>query len=409
MATANTNDESGLAKAGEASYHPDAARGFFQLAGRQEPFAAGATVYAEDRRPGAELPKGSRMYLLLSGRVVLTQNGQPLELVMPGEVFGATAFIGGGPRNTTAMAQKDSVAIAIDDAQFLPSLQRMPEASLMLIEAMAQRLQRYSGRLAKQAVPAAAPLVSQGAVSQAGLDELRHRLHDPVPTRIEAGGTIIAEGAMAIFMYALIEGRVAISVGGRVVEYVGPGTVFGELALVGGTNRAATVVAEEACAWYPVGRKELVGIVEANPLLGVALLRSLGRRIRHLGAVLSADAATLAAMKPPLLDTAGAPGGFSLRKLMYKRHLGSFAAAAGKSLAAATAAVAGGNTDAALAAAKTLKTLADDVGAQRVAHHAQTLCIACAAVNLDALPALLARARSEVEATAAEIRNFLGK
>jgi len=44
-------------------------------------------------------------------------------------------------------------------------------------------------------------------------------------------------------MYAVVEGRVRISVAGRIVERLGPGGVFGEVALI---DPAATRIADAA-------------------------------------------------------------------------------------------------------------------------------------------------------------------
>jgi CRP/FNR family transcriptional regulator, cyclic AMP receptor protein len=100
------------------------------------------------------------------------------------------------------------------------------------------------------------------------------------------GRTILKEGQTATRMYAVLEGKVAVSIAGRKVDVVGPGGVVGELALLDQSTRLATAVAETDCTVQPINRNALLALVKLKPELGLDLLSALAERLRLLTAKL---------------------------------------------------------------------------------------------------------------------------
>lgn len=74
-------------------YDPKLALAFFKIAGSLEQFPAGKQIFVENEKAGGFFSKGARIYLLLDGDVAVTLKGKPLELVLPGEIFGEMAAI----------------------------------------------------------------------------------------------------------------------------------------------------------------------------------------------------------------------------------------------------------------------------------------------------------------------------
>ena len=267
-------------------YSPELAQKFFGIAGSAEQFAAGEQIFAENQKASGFFTKGARIYLLLEGDVTLTLKGKPLELVMAGEIFGELATIGDYPRSATATARKACRVLALDERQFLQSLQQMPEFALMLMGVMAQRLRRGIARLAQSPAAAEAP-EQKNSLDRKILAEIQHELGDPAPTRAPAGQNIVTQGAVGACMFVVVEGRIAISLDGRVVEYVGPGGIFGEIALVDRAGRAATASAETDSAWLLIARNDFLAMVRSRPAFGMTLLRSMSGRLQHVGSLLS--------------------------------------------------------------------------------------------------------------------------
>ena len=104
---------------------------------------------------------------------------------------------------------------------------------------------------------------------------------DPT-TFFRNGATIISEGQKGVRMYVVMEGRVGISIGGRVVERLGPGGVFGEAALVDGATRLANAVAETDCELLPITRNAFEALVKLSPDFADSMLSSLSERLRFL-------------------------------------------------------------------------------------------------------------------------------
>ena len=74
-----------------------------------------------------------------------------------------------------------------------------------------------------------------------------------VPSRHAAAGEVIlAAGSDSKEMFIIRKGTVAISVGGKVVEAVGHGGIFGEMGLIDFETRSADAIAVEDCDLVPI-------------------------------------------------------------------------------------------------------------------------------------------------------------
>ena len=378
---------------------------FFRCAGQEQSFAAASKIYSEERRlTQVAAGSGAQLYLLVSGQVALTRNKHPLELVMPSEIFGATSVLCNTSRMATATVLKDAVVIGIDLPRFTKTLQQMPDFALVMMRLLGTRLQGSFARAAKLGLPPLPPPINKDALDATLIRQLGHALGDPQPIRMEPNGKVISAGAVAMFMYVLIEGRVAISLNDAVVERVGPGGVFGEMALVGGGARAADAVTEAASAWYPIGRKELAHVTLTSADLGVALLRSLCRRLMHAGFLLSEPPARLAAMPLARLDLSRMGG----LKMFQGRTLRSFVSEATLLVGRIEGALAGNDSAGLLASAKTLKELTQKVGAERLNFYAGSLEAVLTTGPREAAPNVVAAMREELQDTCDEVREQIG-
>lgn len=274
-------------KAAEPSpYDPQLALRFFQIAGETESVAAGKTLFAENDKHAGFFSKGARVYLLLEGQVALTLKGKPLHLVLPGETFGEMAVISDAPRSATATALKNARVLALDQKRFLASLQQVPEFALMLLGVQVQQLRRSVERVMAARPGPLPPRADGGGLDVPTLKELQKALGDPAPKPMKAGEAIVTKGALGVSLYVVTHGQVAIALDGCVIERVGPGGIFGESALLGPTQRAASATAETDGAWLPVSREEFLAVIKTRPAIGIALLRSMSERMQHVSGLL---------------------------------------------------------------------------------------------------------------------------
>ncbi len=93
---------------------------------------------------------------------------------------------------------------------------------------------------------------------------------------------IVTEGDVSDCLYAILEGRVEVVKGGRLVNQLGPGDFFGEVALFDARHRTATVVACEAVRVLRLERTNLLRLMEELPAIAITLCETLSRRVRDL-------------------------------------------------------------------------------------------------------------------------------
>lgn len=102
-----------------------------------------------------------------------------------------------------------------------------------------------------------------------------------VPSRgFKAGDTVVTEGEPAKEMFVVRTGKVAIKVHGGIVEEVGPGGIFGEMALIDHSPRSATIVAVEDTELVPINERLFVILVQDTPFFALDVMRVLVERIR---------------------------------------------------------------------------------------------------------------------------------
>ena len=256
-----------------AIYDPSVARACFEKLGKVELISQGGQFFAENQT-------SDRMYLLVEGEVGLIRGKKVLDTVKAGEIFGEMAAISRQPRSATAAAKTACRALSLDASQFQAAIQRTPEFALMLMNIIINRL-RLTAALVSRKVSDSANLQERRVFDEALLAELTERLPHP-PAHTPLNKVIMKEGEGGVFMYVVVSGRVAITIKDKVVDVIGPGGVFGEMALVDQSPRAASAVAQSDCDLLSINRKDFLALVKGNPAFAVSLLKALADRLRFM-------------------------------------------------------------------------------------------------------------------------------
>ena len=68
---------------------------------------------------------------------------------------------------------------------------------------------------------------------------------------------------------------------GRRIAHLGPGTLFGELALLDGNKRTATVVAETDLILLVLSRRDFINLLDTAPSVARKVMAELGARLRR--------------------------------------------------------------------------------------------------------------------------------
>jgi flavin reductase (DIM6/NTAB) family NADH-FMN oxidoreductase RutF len=101
-----------------------------------------------------------------------------------------------------------------------------------------------------------------------------------VEREIEEGEAIMRAGEAGDAMVLVVEGTATIERGGRKVP-VAPGELVGEIAVLDGGPRTATVVADSRVRVLEIGRADLLRVLEADPKAATALIAVLASRFRE--------------------------------------------------------------------------------------------------------------------------------
>jgi NTE family protein len=96
---------------------------------------------------------------------------------------------------------------------------------------------------------------------------------------LKAGEWLFHEGDQADCAYVVRSGRVLVISGGRVIRTARRGDVIGELALLTGGSRAASVRAQRDCHLWRLGRNEFEQLMMADRSFSLALCRVLGSKL----------------------------------------------------------------------------------------------------------------------------------
>ena len=127
----------------------------------------------------------------------------------------------------------------------------------------------------------ASPLFGQ--LSPAELQALRQIAREQ---HFPAGADIFKEGDEGNGLFVVKSGAVEISapVGQNVrhtFSHVGPGEIFGEMAVLENKPRSAHAATKQETTVYFIPRTEMLALVEKSPALAMALLREISNRLRE--------------------------------------------------------------------------------------------------------------------------------
>lgn len=102
------------------------------------------------------------------------------------------------------------------------------------------------------------------------------------------GQKIVEEGMLGEAMFVLLSGEATVLKGKRRLGTMRPGEFFGEVAVLDGSPRSATVVAATPLVAIRLFRRTLLRFLEAEPQLAIKILDGIVRRLRALTSALDA-------------------------------------------------------------------------------------------------------------------------
>jgi CRP-like cAMP-binding protein/thioredoxin reductase/Fe-S-cluster-containing hydrogenase component 2 len=194
------------------------------------------------------------LYCIVDGEVeiqAIGKDGSPVSFGMnTGNFFGELGLISGRRRAATVIASKDSVLI------------ETPRRSMLKLLASVEAVRRTLDEVSLKRA------VRSFLASSIPEDELDYLVQSAVIKTYDAGATLFNEGDEADGLYLIRRGSVTVSrtLGGKeiVLSYVAAGNYVGEMALLSGAPRSATVKAAVASEAIVLESKRIQEILTRN-------------------------------------------------------------------------------------------------------------------------------------------------
>jgi CRP-like cAMP-binding protein len=113
------------------------------------------------------------------------------------------------------------------------------------------------------------------------------------PCSYSDGEDLIKKGDIGEHVFIIINGHASFIVGNngdeRIIQTDGPGTLFGEVALLSKKPRAVTVRAKGNLSVLRLSRELFFDLIKQDAELGLAVMESLSNRLLHSAELLNAN------------------------------------------------------------------------------------------------------------------------
>jgi CRP/FNR family cyclic AMP-dependent transcriptional regulator len=98
------------------------------------------------------------------------------------------------------------------------------------------------------------------------------------------GEVIFSTWDMGFEMYVVLDGEVELKVDSTVLETLGPGQPFGEMALIDQSPRTATAIARTPCKLAVIPEKRFLFMVQQTPEFALLIMKVMADRLRRMNA-----------------------------------------------------------------------------------------------------------------------------
>ncbi len=102
------------------------------------------------------------------------------------------------------------------------------------------------------------------------------------PVEVRAGRDLVREGEPGREFMIIVDGTATVRRRGRVIARLGPGDFFGELAVIAGVPRTATVTADTDMVVEALNRREFSTLLDESPRLAKKILVGAVKRLHEL-------------------------------------------------------------------------------------------------------------------------------
>jgi CRP-like cAMP-binding protein len=253
--------------------------------------------------------RGDAFYVILEGRADVTVSGGSVRALEAGECFGELALLDGAPRAATVTAVGELTAARVARSDFSRLIADEPGVTLGLITGLVAMIRAMQPEHVEQpgsvGVPdlpdSARPSVAADLAERTSLGWLSALSQVPLfcetrtrnlgrviqlaqLRRYTAGTAVVRAGTLGDAFHIVLDGRARVETPAGHAHVLHVGDSFGELALLDGRPRAATVVAVDDLTTARIARPAFLKLVRGDPAIAAGILRGLVRIVRDLEA-----------------------------------------------------------------------------------------------------------------------------
>ena len=105
--------------------------------------------------------------------------------------------------------------------------------------------------------------------------------------RFMPGASIVHQGVIGDSFYVILSGQAKVVVNGRTVHRLLPGDHFGEISLLDGQERTASVVSETPMTLLEITQKHFFEMLAKDPEISMVILEGLARAVRRIDRTLA--------------------------------------------------------------------------------------------------------------------------
>ena len=102
------------------------------------------------------------------------------------------------------------------------------------------------------------------------------------PREFGDGEVIFRTWDMGAEMYVVLEGEVELTIDSKLLETLGPGEPFGEMALIDQAPRTATATAKGACKLAIIPERRFLFLVQQRPEFALHIMKVMADRLRKM-------------------------------------------------------------------------------------------------------------------------------
>ncbi len=127
-----------------------------------------------------------------------------------------------------------------------------------------------------------AALAGVGLFSELGKGQQRSLARLMTCVEVPAGRTLTTEGEPGREFMIIVDGQASVRRGGRLVATLGAGDFLGEMSLIAGTPRSATVTAETDMVVEILNRREFSSLLDQSPAVARKVMIGAVKRLQEV-------------------------------------------------------------------------------------------------------------------------------